>query len=634
MISLKNILLEQSNSNTDWAPSIEGIYYHQKNTDTNKAQSFFDKNPGALTDPNLPVKDRYADFDKEKDRLANLTTQPPYIGTVDEDKWLDNIQNIADWIGLVPAIGDIIDIINAAIYFLRGKYSYAFLSIVAMIPVVGSVVALPFKAVFKLVGPIVNGIFRLIMKGSGTKAAQQLITSLAKIDKTKAVELISVCKQHATKIESWLQPINNKLDELRTFNNVAVPNFLIRRINSMAETCFPLLKGTTEFLTEIAETNVKDVIPKAGSEFINPNPNVAVSDLAKKYASGDKGAIAVYSKAQPDIETLYMVLPDRFKENAYVQYKRIFDDGIPTNKIEMKVDMILAEKGQFKEIMTNLSKILPDHILTETTSISSDGLTMWANQIKNGYVASNKRINIRINNAGRKVNMKNAPEGPIPEKDFDRNSLSFSSKAEAEAAINKLTNETKINQIPNAKISIEKDSPAMFYLNVDIPELISSQRSIEYYGIDSKSIPKSVLAMMRYRDNKEQEDNDELKVEESIISMKELIIEGRYDSLVTKLSNTLLGVVKDSYSCVESEDGMFAGKQTFFAKGDSVPHIEEHPEIYFEEIEAPNVQLEFYLTLKIQWIEGLDAYRYGGDAFNDKAKDPSVKTAEFNVAKK
>lgn len=105
--------------------------------------------------------------------------------------------------------------------------------------------------------------------------------------------------------------------------------------------------------------------------------------------------------------------------------------------------------------------------------------------------------------------------------------------------------------------------------------------------------------------------------------MKELIVEGRYDSLVTKLSNTLLGVVKDSYSCVESEDGKFAGKQTFFAKGDSVPHIEEHPEIYFEEIEAPNVQLEFYLTLKIQWVEGLDAYRYGGDAFNDKAKDPT-----------
>ena len=40
--------------------------------------------------------------------------------------------------------------------------------------------------------------------------------------------------------------------------------------------------------------------------------------------------------------------------------------------------------------------------------------------------------------------------------------------------------------------------------------------------------------------------------------MKTIIVEGRYDSLVTKLSNTLLGIVKDSYSCVDSEDGKFA----------------------------------------------------------------------------
>ncbi len=105
--------------------------------------------------------------------------------------------------------------------------------------------------------------------------------------------------------------------------------------------------------------------------------------------------------------------------------------------------------------------------------------------------------------------------------------------------------------------------------------------------------------------------------------MKALIVEGRYDSLVTKLSNTLLAIVKDSYSCVESEDGMFAGKKTFFAKGDSAPDIEEHPEIYFEEIEAKDISLEFYLTLKVQWVDGLNAYRYGGDAFNDSAKDPA-----------
>ena len=105
--------------------------------------------------------------------------------------------------------------------------------------------------------------------------------------------------------------------------------------------------------------------------------------------------------------------------------------------------------------------------------------------------------------------------------------------------------------------------------------------------------------------------------------MKTLIIEGRYDSLVTKLSNKLLSIVKDSYSSTQSKDGMFAGKKTYYAKGKSVPHIENHPEIYFEEIEAKDIPLEFYLTLKIQWVDGLNTYQYGGDAFNDSAKDPA-----------
>jgi hypothetical protein len=44
-----------------------------------------------------------------------------------------------------------------------------------------------------------------------------------------------------------------------------------------------------------------------------------------------------------------------------------------------------------------------------------------------------------------------------------------------------------------------------------------------------------------------------------MISMKSLIIEGRYDSLVTKLSNKLLAVIKDSYACTKDPEGFFSG---------------------------------------------------------------------------
>ena len=37
----------------------------------------------------------------------------------------------------------------------------------------------------------------------------------------------------------------------------------------------------------------------------------------------------------------------------------------------------------------------------------------------------------------------------------------------------------------------------------------------------------------------------------NMISMKSLIVEGRYDSLVTQLSNKLLSIVKSSYDAVK-----------------------------------------------------------------------------------
>jgi len=103
-----------------------------------------------------------------------------------------------------------------------------------------------------------------------------------------------------------------------------------------------------------------------------------------------------------------------------------------------------------------------------------------------------------------------------------------------------------------------------------------------------------------------------------MISMKTLIVEGRYDALVTKLSRELLAIVKLSHIAVNDPRGQFAGKQIYFK--DNAPAIEsaDYPEIYFREIENEEIPAEFYLTLKIQWVDDLPGgLRKGGDAFND-----------------
>ena len=84
--------------------------------------------------------------------------------------------------------------------------------------------------------------------------------------------------------------------------------------------------------------------------------------------------------------------------------------------------------------------------------------------------------------------------------------------------------------------------------------------------------------------------------------MKRLILEGRYDSLVTKLSNTLLAIIKDSYSSTQSPAGEFGGKKIYYTKSETVPNIEDdkqQPAVYFEEVENATIPVEFYLQLKI-----------------------------------
>lgn len=101
--------------------------------------------------------------------------------------------------------------------------------------------------------------------------------------------------------------------------------------------------------------------------------------------------------------------------------------------------------------------------------------------------------------------------------------------------------------------------------------------------------------------------------------MKALLVEGRYDSLVTTLSNKLLGIVKDSFAATKDPTGKFSGQKIYFKSGESIPNIDDDAQfkyIYFEEVENDEIPVEFYLSFKVMWVEGLDDFKYGGDAYN------------------
>lgn len=114
------------------------------------------KDPANLSDDDL--KNIIGTIDQQGNFRANNKIE------IDDDKrpeWLRWTQTVLDWAGVIPVIGDAIDIINAAIYFAYGKTFDGILSLIAVIPVVGSAIALPIRGAGKL---LKNGIAR-VFKG-------------------------------------------------------------------------------------------------------------------------------------------------------------------------------------------------------------------------------------------------------------------------------------------------------------------------------------------------------------------------------------------------------------------------------------------------------------------------------------
>ena len=138
-----------------------------------------------------------------RDNEGNLLSEEQ----INEQEWLDNVQTVLDWAGIVPVYGDAIDIINALIYFTRAGVEGKFMpnglnglfSCIAIIPVVGSAISIPVKTLFKAipVGMTTKVIKELFEKGG--KEAAETFTRAAKESGGEAASQLTKLQQMLTK---------------------------------------------------------------------------------------------------------------------------------------------------------------------------------------------------------------------------------------------------------------------------------------------------------------------------------------------------------------------------------------------------------------------------------------------------
>ena len=82
--------------------------------------------------------------------VVTAENQKPGYGDVEQKNSLwDGIQTILDIAGFIPIYGDFIDAVNALIYFIRGKWFDGILSLLAIIPIIGSFIKVGVKSIYK-----------------------------------------------------------------------------------------------------------------------------------------------------------------------------------------------------------------------------------------------------------------------------------------------------------------------------------------------------------------------------------------------------------------------------------------------------------------------------------------------------
>ena len=161
------------------------------------------------------------------------------------EKLIDKIQFWMDWAGFLPFVGDAVDLINGLIYLIRGRYWDAILSGIAIIPGVGSAVAVPMrvatKAAKKTLG---SGAIKIL--AAGGPRFQKWLVKLVKSGKVDANILEQVAKS-GDDVAKMIQDASGKLSK--------VPG--ASKITKYTDEYIKLMKGRLDDIGKAAKASKK-----------------------------------------------------------------------------------------------------------------------------------------------------------------------------------------------------------------------------------------------------------------------------------------------------------------------------------------------------------------------------------------
>jgi len=157
---------------------------------------------------------------------------------------LDTFQTVLDWAGMVPVIGDAIDVINGTIYFARGKWFDGLLSMIAVIPVVGSAIKMSVKGIYR--GAKLDKLVGTISKTFKTKNTAELWARLVKDG--------AITRDQLQYVGGGLETLTNVLGKARpTIKSIPGSDFVLKELDDFAD----WMKSSRKSIDDLSAAGVR-----------------------------------------------------------------------------------------------------------------------------------------------------------------------------------------------------------------------------------------------------------------------------------------------------------------------------------------------------------------------------------------
>ena len=165
-----------------------------------------------------------------------------------------------------------------------------------------------------------------------------------------------------------------------------------KAVQPVAETATTVTEETQQPITQDEiETRRKETEAKIKRKDLFDG----VGEFSSKLGNSNKAAVPFSHRENNGIELVEFAHPDTgsvdviitgTSENDFVGFYRIYENGKPTNRWSSKFENQSRNKENFKNMIGGVQELLPaGHEYTEKTSISTDGLRVWNQQLNRGY---------------------------------------------------------------------------------------------------------------------------------------------------------------------------------------------------------------------------------------------------------